>query len=67
METFKAFLDYFTLTQWIAIGIICRVLFWVAEKMTDRYLNRWKLKQRQKSHSQRENSASSPPDHSKPE
>lgn len=51
METFKAFLDYFTLTQWIVIGIVCRVLFWVAEKLTDRYLDRW-VRQQRKAHLQ---------------
>lgn len=51
METFKAFLDYFTLTQWIVIGIVCRCFFWLAEKLTDRYLDRL-VRQHRKAHLQ---------------
>ena len=41
METFKAFLDYFTPLQWKIIGGAGVVLIWIAGKLTDRYLDRW--------------------------
>lgn len=40
METFKAFLDYFTLDEWRVIGIASAIFFWVLNKLTNRYFNR---------------------------
>ncbi|EPH3360265.1 hypothetical protein PCE38_002175 [Citrobacter freundii] len=34
METFKAFLDYFTVTQWVIIGIGFRVFLWILDRLT---------------------------------
>ena len=40
METFKAFLDYFTPTQWKIIYVVGMVLIWMAGKLTDRHFRR---------------------------
>ncbi|EEW1956143.1 hypothetical protein R9J59_13840 [Escherichia coli] len=47
METFKAFLDYFTVTQWVIIGIGFRVFLWILDRLTDRYFERRFQKRRQ--------------------
>lgn len=40
METFTAFLDYFSLLQWKIIGVAGAVFFWGATKLTNRYFER---------------------------
>ncbi|MFL3315140.1 phage holin, partial [Enterobacter asburiae] len=37
LDTFKAFLDYFTPQQWVFIGIFGGLVIKVAEWFTDRY------------------------------
>ncbi|MGK3122905.1 hypothetical protein ACCY16_02120 [Candidatus Pantoea formicae] len=44
METFKAFLDYFTLDEWKIISAVVAVILWVAGKLTDRYYRRKRQK-----------------------
>ncbi|EPK5175092.1 MULTISPECIES: phage holin [unclassified Citrobacter freundii complex] len=40
LDTFKAFLDYFTPQQWVFIGIVGGLVIKVAEWFTDRYFAR---------------------------
>ncbi|EDS8286990.1 TPA: phage holin [Citrobacter freundii] len=40
LDTFKAFLDYFTPQQWVFIGIFGGLVIKVAEWFTDRYFAR---------------------------
>ena len=40
LDTFKAFLDYFTPQQWVIIGIFGGLVIKVAEWFTDRYFSR---------------------------
>ncbi|EBF8336633.1 phage holin [Enterobacter hormaechei] len=40
LDTFKAFLDYFTPQQWVFIGILGGLVIKVAEWFTDRYFAR---------------------------
>lgn len=47
MDTFRAFLDYFTPLQWTIIGVSFAVLLRVAEWLTDRYFKR-KAEKRQR-------------------
>ncbi|WPU22573.1 phage holin [Cedecea neteri] len=47
MDTFRAFLDYFTPLQWTIIGVSFAVLLRVAEWLTDRYFKRKAEKRKQ--------------------
>lgn len=47
METFKAILDYFTVTQWVMIGVGVKVFCWLGERLTDRYFERKAEKRKQ--------------------
>ncbi|ENP3040934.1 MULTISPECIES: hypothetical protein [Enterobacteriaceae] len=66
METFKAFLDYFTVTQWVIIGISFRVFLWILDRLTDRYFERRFQKRRQSLRNEMTEKQKSPPHDNSP-